>query len=80
MNKQAPILVVNTSANLPMQVQEELHVYGNGRSYLHIQAATNSQWQNQSPFFCVQNLLHFGLSKQAIRCLFGKTPRVRLRD
>ena len=49
-----PILIVNTQASTPVMVQEQLRVYANGRSYLHIQAASDPQRRNQAGTYRVQ--------------------------
>jgi hypothetical protein len=43
-----PILIVNTAASIPVMVQEQLRVYDNGRSVLHIQAAADPQRRDQA--------------------------------
>lgn len=43
-----PILIVNTTASIPVMVQEQLRVYDNGRSVLHIQAAADPQRRDQA--------------------------------
>ena len=49
-----PILIVNTQASTPVAVAEQLRVYENGRSYLHIQAAADPQRRNQAGTYVVQ--------------------------
>lgn len=44
----SPILTVTTAANAPMMVWEELRVYANGRSTLHILAAADPQRRDQA--------------------------------
>ena len=54
MTENAPILIVNTEANMPVWVKEQLIVYENGRSYLHIQSAANPQYRNQAGTYMIQ--------------------------
>ena len=54
MTNMTPIFIVNTQASVPVMVQEQLRVYANGRSYLHIQAAADPQRRNQAGTYRVQ--------------------------
>lgn len=54
MTENAPILIVNTEADLPVKVKEQLRVYENGRSYLHVQAAADANQRNQAGTYMAQ--------------------------